>query len=62
MPPPPPSLALRKARVPCPRVRLRGMPMHRGVAHSTFSTLLLAVILTAILVAILVVAMPPKLF
>ncbi len=36
--------------------------MHRGVAHSTFSTLLWAVIITAILVAILVVAMPPKLF
>ncbi len=36
--------------------------MHRGKVHSTFSTLLLAVILTAILTAILVLAMPPKLF
>jgi hypothetical protein len=36
--------------------------MHRGTVHSTFSTLLWAVILTAILTAILVVAMPPKLF
>jgi hypothetical protein len=36
--------------------------MHRGIAHSTFSTLLLAVVITAVLVLILVMAMPPKLF
>jgi len=36
--------------------------MHRGTVHSTFNTLLLAVILTAILTVILVIAMPPKVF
>jgi len=36
--------------------------MHRGTVHSTFNTLLLAVILTAILTAVLVMAMPPKVF
>ena len=62
MPLPPLSLALRQAWTPCPRVRLRRTPMHRGTVHSTFNTLILAVILTAILTVILVMAMPPKLF
>jgi hypothetical protein len=57
-----PPVALSETRTPCPRVRLRRKPMHREKVHSTFNTLLLAVILTAILTAILVVAMPPKVF
>lgn len=36
--------------------------MHRGKVHSTFNTLILAVILTAILTTIFVLAMPPKVF